>query len=426
MGNATLEALSKKFTPRKFQRIRKISMDLEEERRKLSILRKPLQTLYYFNLMVWKLILSGIRTTYNRSAVRRSAILSLAVYFGLKVMDGADALESSICFVCWWAGLGILSSIGLGTGMHSGLLFLWPHVFRVVTAAEKCGNTRFEAYSDMWGTRGAGAFQCTLENNSSSGGGGGGGAKSADDTGVFELWKKVSVECFLWGLGTAVGEIPPYALCYSASAVGKKNKDFEEAFETGKDKDKSAISRYMASWLEWMLELVKRHGLIAVVMLSAWPNAAFDMCGMACGHFLMPFWTFFIGLVLGKAFIKVNIQCLVFLTLFKESSRKALLDFLRTHLVVRVPLLADGETRLGDMLSSMIVKNIEQITADGKGVREGNADGSWSMPSPLNFAMLTLVAIFVVSCIEQLARVAKQEEDEAILNESIKKIEKVQ
>ncbi len=46
---------------KQFQRIRKISMDLEAERRQLSILKKPLQTLYYFNLMVWKLILSGIR-----------------------------------------------------------------------------------------------------------------------------------------------------------------------------------------------------------------------------------------------------------------------------------------------------------------------------------------------------------------------------
>jgi membrane protein YqaA with SNARE-associated domain len=123
------------------------------------------------------------------------------------------------------------------------------------------------------------------------------------------LWKKISLECFLWGLGTAIGEIPPYALCYSARAVGKKNKDFEEAFTNPtEEENRSKLSRYMGSWLEWMLRLVERHGLIAVVLLSAWPNAAFDMCGMACGHFLMPFWTFFSGLVLGKAFIKV---CLI-------------------------------------------------------------------------------------------------------------------
>lgn len=31
----------------------------------------------------------------------------------------------------WWVGLGVLSSIGLGTGMHSGLLFLFPHMLKV-------------------------------------------------------------------------------------------------------------------------------------------------------------------------------------------------------------------------------------------------------------------------------------------------------
>jgi hypothetical protein len=34
-------------------------------------------------------------------------------------------------YVTWWVGLGILSSIGLGTGMHSGLLFLFPHMLKV-------------------------------------------------------------------------------------------------------------------------------------------------------------------------------------------------------------------------------------------------------------------------------------------------------
>lgn len=34
----------------------------------------------------------------------------------------------------WWIGLGILSSIGLGTGMHSGLLFLFPHMLKASAA----------------------------------------------------------------------------------------------------------------------------------------------------------------------------------------------------------------------------------------------------------------------------------------------------
>jgi hypothetical protein len=36
----------------------------------------------------------------------------------------------------WWLVLGILSSIGFGSGLHSGIMFLWPFVMRVVAEVE--------------------------------------------------------------------------------------------------------------------------------------------------------------------------------------------------------------------------------------------------------------------------------------------------
>ena len=441
---------------------------MEAERRSLSILRRPIKTLYYFNLMLWKLIISGVRNTYHRKAVRRSVLLCLAIYAGLKATDRADVVEvsdvreprrarptpthththhhhhdlpfplwlvpptsnitqSSLSFISWWVGLGILSSIGLGTGMHSGLLFLWPHVFRVVTTVEKCGHTDFESYSDVWGTRGDHAFSCKLD------------VTPKGEVGALGLWKKVGLECFLWGLGTAIGEIPPYALCYSARTAGKKNEDFEEAFSSEGGGDKGALSGYMGSWLEWMLRLVEKHGLAAVVLLSAWPNAAFDMCGMACGHFLMPFWTFFVGLVIGKACIKVHLQCAVFLVLFRESSRSAILSYLRRSLAVQVPLLG-GERNLGDFLSEAIVKSVENIRDGTAGGASSSSRGSLvedfregiksvpnflaflkgAMPSPVSLAMMMIVAIFIISCIEQLARQYKAEEDEKTVESAAK------
>ena len=32
----------------------------------------------------------------------------------------------------WWLTLGILSSVGLGTGLHSGIMFLWPFCMSVI------------------------------------------------------------------------------------------------------------------------------------------------------------------------------------------------------------------------------------------------------------------------------------------------------
>ncbi len=49
-----------------------------------------------------------------------------------------------------------------------------------------------------------------------------------------------------------------------------------------------------------------RHGFVGILLLAAWPNAAFDLCGICCGHFLMPFWDFFGATFIGKALLKVH------------------------------------------------------------------------------------------------------------------------
>lgn len=47
-------------------------------------------------------------------------------------MEEVQKVELWFWWAVWWLGLGILSSIGLGTGMHSGLLFLFPHMLKVI------------------------------------------------------------------------------------------------------------------------------------------------------------------------------------------------------------------------------------------------------------------------------------------------------
>ena len=54
----------------------------------------------------------------------------LVVDAGKEAARVEDA-ELWVTYTAWWVGLGVLSSIGLGTGMHSGLLFLFPHILQV-------------------------------------------------------------------------------------------------------------------------------------------------------------------------------------------------------------------------------------------------------------------------------------------------------
>lgn len=43
----------------------------------------------------------------------------------------------------YWLGLGVLSSVGLGTGLHTFLLYLGPHIATVTLAAYECGSLNF-------------------------------------------------------------------------------------------------------------------------------------------------------------------------------------------------------------------------------------------------------------------------------------------
>ena len=52
---------------------------------------------------------------------------------------------------------------------------------------------------------------------------------------------------------------------------------------------------------------LRRHGFWGIFLLAAWPNALFDLCGICCGHFLMPFWQFFGATLAGKAIVKARL-----------------------------------------------------------------------------------------------------------------------
>jgi len=95
----------------------------------------------------------------------------------------------------WWVGLGVLSSIGLGTGMHSGILFLFPHILKVCRSAEACQAAGFDTRGNMWFAMGASElFACAPA-----------GQSSPDSW--LNVWLAVLPASVLWGGGTAAGGV---------------------------------------------------------------------------------------------------------------------------------------------------------------------------------------------------------------------------
>lgn len=54
----------------------------------------------------------------------------------------------------------------------------------------------------------------------------------------------------------------------------------------------------------------------------------FDLAGITCGHFLVPFWTFFGATLIGKAIVKMHIQKIFVIIAFNETLIEKAVDTL--------------------------------------------------------------------------------------------------
>lgn len=71
------------------------------------------------------------------------------------------------------------------------------------------------------------------------------------------------------------------------------------------------MSRWKIRIEQFMEEMIKKIGFPGVLVLASVPNPFFDLAGMTCGHFLIPFWSFFGATVVGKAIIKMHLQVFI-------------------------------------------------------------------------------------------------------------------
>ncbi|MCL4153155.1 UNVERIFIED_CONTAM: hypothetical protein GTU68_065525, partial [Idotea baltica] len=214
----------------------------------------------------------------------------------------------------WWVWLGILSSVGLGTGLHTFLLYLGPHIASVTMAAYSCNSVNFPSppYPDE--------IVCPEEASSSS----------SPIVSFLSIMSKVRLEAFMWGAGTALGELPPYFMARGARLSGYDPDDEEMAeFEElqrlkERPEDMSWVDRAKLS----VEKLVEKVGFFGILACASIPNPLFDLAGITCGHFLVPFWTFFGATLIGKAVIKMHIQKLFVIVAFNESLLERALLFL--------------------------------------------------------------------------------------------------
>jgi len=382
---------------------------LEEERAqaqaraRLTLLRRPLPTAAAFAAVVARWVARVLAGLWARRATLLFPVLAAAAALGLgSQVEGPHSpyvqeLLIGGRFAVWWVGLGVLSSIGLGTGMHSGVLFLFPHILKVVLSAERCGHVGFDARANAWFRMASDElFECVAR-----------GAPCS----AMRCWAKVLPACVLWGSGTAAGEIPPYWLARSARLAGQAVEEMNELEGVRKQRDRGRRASLVERMKVQMVSTIERWGFWGMVGLSAWPNAAFDMCGLACGNMLMPFWTFFGGTYVGKALIKAPLQGAAFVTVFHRSSRDAVARGLGGALAAAAPSMA---------LDDKLVAAMDKVNAQfAPGASPGAGDGGKAglgVKALWEYFIFAVIVYFVVTCVEQFAQMRQQEIDEAELD----------
>jgi len=304
--------------------LRKKRQEERERRHQIVLWKKPLVTLKYFLLEAF-LLLEIERKNVMKHKKTCSAVFVMLILISVAYMlegphqEYVVTLKHQLLFCGYWVGLGILSSVGLGTGLHTFILYLGPHIAQVTLAAWECGSLNFPEppYPNE--------IICPADGSTSP-------------VNIFTIMSKVRLEAVMWGAGTAIGELPPYFMAKAARLSGTEvdDEDLEKLEDIISSEGKDIFTRIK----RFVPALVEKVGFFGILACASIPNPLFDLAGITCGHCLVPFWTFFGATLIGKAVIKMHIQQSFVILCFSKSYVELLLRLLGQIPVVGVYIQA--------------------------------------------------------------------------------------
>lgn len=278
-------------TPSKISLSRtRIASNLEDG--KVS-LWNPFKILAFFTMFCLEALKESFVYAFNHPAPFMLLVLIVGLLIGAAQTVGPHQAYLNLAWelASWygrWVILGILSSIGLGSGAHTFILFLGPHIAQVTTAAYVCKTTNFLADTTA-------RIICPPEPYTRE-----------EVIAVWSILLKVLGSTLAWGAGTAIGEIPPYLLARAAVSASSKASGIRR--EMKQLSVRSSGLSFTERMRVFMYHMVTGLGFWGVLASASIPNPLFDLAGMTCGYFRVPFGTFFLGTFFGKTFIKSIIQ----------------------------------------------------------------------------------------------------------------------
>lgn len=164
----------------------------------ISLLNAPVTTVGLFIRYCGGIVKSSLLNAKKSPLPRLNVLSIILLILGVSWIEGPhhaywQPVKEELIWYGRWVILGILSSVGLGTGAHTFVLFLGPFIARVTSAAYICKTVDFTL-------TGKESLLCPI------------GDYSKLNVTIWMILNKVKWEAFAWGLGTAIGELPPFLI----------------------------------------------------------------------------------------------------------------------------------------------------------------------------------------------------------------------
>uniref|UniRef100_A0AC35TMA0 Transmembrane protein 49 n=1 Tax=Rhabditophanes sp. KR3021 TaxID=114890 RepID=A0AC35TMA0_9BILA len=353
------------------------------ERKNLVIWKSPHYVIPYFFMEIICLVIDFLKyLNKHKKYVLLFLVIGSAITYAYYT-DGPhqrhiNKYEKLVKLMSYWIGLGVLSSVGLGTGLHTFLLYLGPHIAQVTLAAYECNSLAFPEppYPE----------EIICPNGS--------GKNGSSVVSIYHILIKVALESFCWGFGTAIGELPPYFMARAAKLSGDEpdDEEYQEFKELVNVKNTADLSFFDKVKLK-MEQIVVKVGFFGILAFASIPNPLFDLAGITCGHFLVPFWQFFGATVIGKAIVKMNIQVLFVIIAFSAHHVEDLISKMKLIPVVGEKLRAPLKTFFENQ-KKRLHKNERATVDDSKNV----------LAYVIQVIVISMIAWFAVSIINSLAQ----------------------
>ena len=393
------------------------------QRESLGLLRQPIVTMRLAVLslhnqcrLLWIHVLS------HHVRVVAAGMLTIAIIIALAVIDGPHEyyVREAIAyfrFAVWWIGLGVASSIGLGSGLHTFVLYLGPHIAMFALRAIQCGRVDFKAVgydTPQWG------FPSSWQHKSCSELGEPMFPRHPADglesyvVPIFKVLLQVQLEAVLWGVGTAIGELPPYFVSRAARLSGEKVKELEDLVNLPEEQDNPSLYNRLKVW---GLRRFSKLGFFAILIFASVPNPLFDLAGLMCGHFLVPFWKFFLATLIGKAVIKTHIQT-VFVILACNPHVLEVLEAGLAWVIYHLPFL----NRLSPRIMAAVGTAKDKLSGTSSAALP--VKSGFSVAFLWNTVVQLMMAGFVASIVTATAQgylMERQKQEVAILVEKLKR-----